>query len=111
MDLLGWDHGFFSALQDSCGLRRQVDQLFNAGPRFGNRHFLQQSSKLHNEGDLAGREDLPDTDRSDQCQRYQHIRLNVECRNQSDDCLQNNGQAAQNDGKPRHVKREGLKLK
>ena len=88
-----------------------MDQLFNAGPRFCNRHLFQQRAELHDEGDLAGREDLSDADRGDQSQRYQYIRFNIESGDQSDHCLQNNWQAAQNDGEPCHVKGERLELK
>ena len=88
-----------------------MDQLFNAGPRFCDRHLLQQRAELHDEGDLSGRKDLSDADRGDQSQRYQHICFNIESGDQSDHCLQNNWQAAQNDGEPCHVKGERLELK
>ena len=88
-----------------------MDQLFNAGPRFCNRHLFQQRAELHDEGDLAGREDLSDADRGDQSQRYQYIRFNIESGDQSDHCLQNNWQAAQNDGEPCHVKGKRSELK
>lgn len=83
---------------------RQVHQLFDAGAGLGHRQILQQGAQLHDEGHLAGGEVLPDADGGDEGQGHQHVGLDVEGGDKTDDGLQNDGDAAENDGHPRGVK-------
>ena len=108
LNLFGGNDFFHAIPQDPGRLGCQVNQLFNPGSGLCHRQFLQQSAQLHDKGHLAGGKDLSDADRRDQCQGNQHIRLDVKSRDQSNDRLQNDGDAAQNNGDPGHVKGKRL---
>ena len=94
LHLLRWKHRLFAVSQHPRRLRRQMHQLFDPGPGPGHRQLLQQAAQLHNKRDLPGGKLLPDADRRDQRQRDQHVRLDIERRDQPDHRLQNNGQPA-----------------
>ena len=94
LNLFGGNDFFPAVPQDPGRLGCQVNQLFNPGSGLCYRQFFQQSAQLHDKGHLAGGKDLSDADRRDQCQRKQRIRLDVKSRDQSDDRLQNDGDAA-----------------
>ena len=84
-----------------------MHQFLDARPGLGYGQLLQQAAQLHDEGHLAGGEVLADGHRGDEGQGYQHVRLDVKGGNQADDGLQNDGDAAQDNGYPRHVKGKG----
>ena len=70
-----------------AGPGSQVNQLFNAGPCSGDGQILQKSAQLHNESYLAGSEIFADEDRCNQCNRDQHISLDIKSSNQADQGL------------------------
>ena len=109
LNLLRRYHSLLSVLQDPRRLRRQMHQLLDAGPRPCHRQLLQQPAQLHDKGHLSGGEILSDQHGGDQGQRHQHIGLDVKCRDQPDNGLQNDRHAAQKDGDPCHIKGKGLK--
>ena len=90
---------------------RQPDQLFDARPGLGHRPLLQQRAKLHDEGDLAGGKDLPNGHRGEQRQGHQHVGLDVKAGEQPHGRLPDNGRAAEQDGQPRRVHRQGRRGK
>ena len=110
-DLLG-GHNVLTVRKQQAGcLRSQVHQLFDAGPRAGHGHVLQQRAQLHDEGHLARGEVLPDEHRSDQRKGHQHVGLDVKGRDQADERFQHDGYAAEHDGHPRRVERQGQQVK
>lgn len=109
-DLFCGDDFFLAFSQNSYGLRCQMHQLFDAGTRPRDGQLLKQCGELHDERHLARRETLADVDRRDQCKRHKHIRLYVERGHKTDDRFQNDGQSAENDREPRHIKRKRLKF-
>ena len=102
--LFSGDDALLPIPQHTRGLRRQMHQFLDACSGFGDRQFLQQAAQLHDERHLAGGKILANGNRGDQRQRYQHIRLDVKGGHQTDDSLQNDGNAAENNGDPRHIK-------
>ena len=110
LHLLRRDDLLAAAAQHTRRLRRQVHQLFDARPGLCHRQLLQQAAQLHDEGHLTGGKVLSDADRGDQRQRHQHVRLDVKGSHKADDGLQHNGNTAQNDGHPRHIKGQRLPL-
>ena len=92
-------------------LRGQMHQAFNAGPRLCNGHILQQRAQLHDERHLSRRKILSDNNRSDQRNGHQHIRLDVKFRDETDKRLQQDGNAAQQNGCPGRVKGERQQIK
>ena len=92
--LLGGDDLLPALPQHPRRLRGQMNQLLDPGPGLRHGQFFQQGAQLHNERHLAGGKFLPDADRGDQRQRYQHVRLNVKGRQKPDDRFQNDGQTA-----------------
>ena len=110
-DLLRRHGAFLDAEDDARGLRRQADELFNARAGLGHGQFLEQGAELHDKRDLAGGKVLADADRRDQRERDEHVGLDVERRHKADDGFQNDGDAAENDRRPRRVERQGEKIK
>ena len=110
LHLLGRNTLLPAVSQDPGRLGRQVDQLFDAGPGLGDGQLLQQRAQLHDERNLSGGERLSDADGRDQRQRNQHVRLDVERGDKADHGLQNDGDAAQDDGDPRRIERERVDL-
>ena len=104
LHLLCRDDLFPAVFQDPGRLRRQMDQLFDAGSGLCHRQLLQQRAQLHDKGHFSGGKGLSDAERGDQRQRDQHIRLDVKGRYQPDDRFQNDGYAAQNDSDPCQIK-------
>ena len=92
--LLGGDDLLPALPQHPRRLRGQMNQLLDPGPGLRHGQFFQQSAQLHDERHFASGKFLPDADRGDQRQRYQHVRLDVKGRHQPDDRFQNDGQTA-----------------
>ena len=87
LDGLGGDGRFLSAQDDARGLRRQVDELFDARAGAGDGQLFEKTAELHDERDLTRGEDFADADRRDQRERDEHVRLDVERRDEADDGL------------------------
>ena len=87
LDGLGGDGCFLSAGDDARGLRRQMDELFDARVGAGDGQLFEKTAELHDERDLTRGEDLADADRRDQRERDEHVRLDVERRDEADDGL------------------------
>ena len=87
-----------------------MNQLFDSGTRSCHGQFLQQGTELHDDRDLARRKILTDADRRDQRKRHKHIRFDIKRGDKPDDRFQNDGQTAENDRDPRHIKRKRLKF-
>ena len=96
---------------DSGRLRRQVDELLDSRPRPRDGHILQKRAELHDEGNLARGEVLPDAHRCDQRKGHQNVRLDVKGRNQADQRFQKDRDAAEDDGHPGRVKGERNQIK
>lgn len=62
LDVLGRDGRFLSAGDDACGLRHQVDELFDACAGAGDGQLFKKTAELHDERDLARGEVLADAD-------------------------------------------------
>ena len=62
LDILSEDGLFLSAQDDARGLRRQVDELFNARAGAGDGQLFKKTAELHDERDLARGEVLADAD-------------------------------------------------
>ena len=69
------------------GLRRQVDELFDARAGAGDGQLFKKTAELHDERDLARGEILTDADRRDQRERDEPVCLDVERRDKADDGL------------------------
>ena len=102
--LLGGNGLLPAAGEAAGGLGRQMHQLLDAGPRPGHREILQQGAQLHDEGHLAGGEVLPNDEGGNQGDGHQHVRLDVKGCHQADDCLQDDGDTAEDDSCPGGVK-------
>jgi len=87
LDGLGGDGRFLSAQDDARGLRRQVDELFDACAGAGDGQLFEKTAELHDERDLTRGEDFADADRRDQRERDEHVCLDVERRDEADDGL------------------------
>ena len=87
LDGPGGDGRFLSAGDDACGLRRQVDELFDARAGAGDGQLFKKTAELHDERNLARGEVLADADRRDQRERDEHVCLDVERRDKADDGL------------------------
>ena len=105
------DDAFSLSPHDTGRLGGEAHQFFYAGPRLGYGEVFEQCANLHDEGHLPGGEVFPDDDRGNERQRHQYVGLDVKVRHQADDCLQNNGQAAENDGYPCGIKRKRVQAK
>ena len=87
LDGLGGDGLLLSAQDDAHGLRRQVDELFNARAGAGDGQLFKKTAELHDERDLTRGEVFADADRRDQRERDEHVCLDVERRDKADDGL------------------------
>ena len=85
LDILGGDGLLLSARDDARGLRRQVDELFDARAGASDGQLFKKTAELHDERDLARGEILTDADRRDQRERDEHVRFDVERRDKADD--------------------------
>ena len=89
----------------------RVDEALDtrAGARHG--QFFQQAAQLHDEGHFAGGEILADDHRGDEGDGDEHVRFDVKGRDKANDGFKDDGHAAEDDGHPRRVERQGQKLK
>ena len=87
LDGLGGDGRFLSTQDDARGLRRQVDELFDARAGAGDGQLFEKTAELHDERDLTRGEVFADADRRDQRERDEHVCLDVERRDKADDGL------------------------
>ena len=87
LDGLGGGGRFLSAQDDARGLRRQVDELFDARAGAGDSQLFEKTAELHDERDLTRGEVFADADRRDQRERDEHVCLDVERRDKADDGL------------------------
>ena len=75
------------------------------------RQLFEQSAELHDKRDFARGENLTDADRRYERHRDEHICLYVKRRDQPYNRLEDNGQTAQDNCDPRHVKRKRFNFK
>ena len=87
LDGLGGGGRFLSAGDDARGLRRQMDELFDARAGAGDGQLFEKTAELHDERDLTRGEVFADADRRDQRERDEHVCLDVERRGEADDGL------------------------
>ena len=97
------NHRLSVAIQPSRRAWGQVHELLDARP--GTRHgqLFQKRTQLHDEGNLAGGEIFTDEHRCHERQRNEHVRLDVEGGDETDDGLQNNRNPAENDRHPGQI--------
>ena len=107
-DLRGRNDLLRTAVDPSCGLRRQMHKFFDTGARLGNRQVFQQSAELHDERDFTGREIFADQHGSNQRDGDQHIGFDIKRRNESDNRFHYDRQSAEDDGDPSDIERERL---
>ena len=103
LNLLDRDFDRRAAAQHTGGLRREVDQLFDALPRFCRGVVLQKRSDLHNQGYLAGGEKLLRRHGSDQRKRYQQVGLDIVRKDDAPKGADQDRHAAHDDGDPRNI--------
>lgn len=70
------------------------------------RQLFEQAAELHDDCHFARRKILADGDRGDERERDEHVCLDIECGDESDDRFKDDGQTAQRDGNPRRIDRE-----
>ena len=87
-------------------MRRQMHQPLDTGSGLRHCQLLQKTTQLHNHSHLARCENLSNTDRSNQRQRNQHIRLNIKSSSQSNHSLQDNRYPAKQNRNPGRIKRQ-----
>ena len=88
------------------GAGSQAHQLFDAGARPGDGRLLQKGADPHDERHFACGENFIGEHRSDQRQRHQYVRPDVEPGEQADARLFENRNPAQHDGDPRGIERQ-----
>ena len=88
-----------------------MDEALDAGAGARHGQFFQQAAQLHDEGHFAGGEILADDHRGDKGDGDEHVRFDVKGRDKANDGFEDDGHAAEDDGHPRRVKRQGQKAK
>ena len=73
--------------------------------------IFEQAAELHDESDLARGKVLADSDRGQERNGHEHIGLDVKGRDQANNRLQDDRDAAQDDGNPGRVKRQRDQIK
>ena len=110
LDMFGGNDLFLAVAQDPRGLRCQVHKFFNTCARPCHCQLFKQCAELHDDRDFSRREILSDANRCNKRKRHKHIRFDVKLGDKTDNSFQNDGQTAENDRKPRHIKRKRLKF-